>query len=215
MTVPSLPIARFPVSTAHPDAELVSRLQSGEAAAFDRLVALYGDRIFGFGMKMCGEREDARDVVQETFLQAFRKVGKLEQPGALLSWLFRIASNACLMKRRKGKFEPDRELSLEELAPKGPDSARVEIPDASALPEDEAARAELRGLVRQAILDLPSHYRVVLVLRDMEQMSTRQTAKMLDLQETAVKMRLHRARLMVRRQLEESLTGQGTEEARA
>lgn len=195
------------MSVGSGDPDLVDRIRGGDARAFEDLVSRYGDRLFGFGMRMCGEREDAQDVVQETFLQAFRSLESLKQPGALLSWLFRIASNACLMKRRKGKFEPDREISLDELKPRNREEAMAEIPDVSALPEDEAARAELRRLVRDATLGLPAHYRIVLVLRDMEQMPTREVARVLDLPESAVKMRLHRARLMVRRHLERALDG--------
>lgn len=190
---------------SHTDPEIIDRARSGEPGAFDHLVARYGDRVFAFGMKMCGEREDARDVVQETFLNAYRSLDSLRQPGALLSWLFRIASNACLMKRRRGKYEPDRELSLEELAPGDPEKAPVEIPDVSSLPEDEALRSEFRKLIRQAIREVPAHYRIVLVLRDMEQMSTREVSEVLDLPASTVKIRLHRARLMVRQRLEASL----------
>jgi RNA polymerase sigma-70 factor (ECF subfamily) len=109
------------------------------------------------------------------------------------------------MKRRKGKFEPERELSLEELMPAHGGRAEVEIPDPSRMPEDAAARGQLRALVRGAIASLPRDYRIVLVLRDMEQLSTRETAEALGLALPAVKMRLHRARLMVRKRLEELL----------
>jgi RNA polymerase sigma-70 factor (ECF subfamily) len=160
-------------------------------------------------MRMCGEREDAREVVQETLMQAFRSLKRLKHPAALGSWLYRVAANACLMKRRKGKFEPDRELSLEELAPAPGEGAPVEIPDLGELPDEALVRGELRERVRAAILELPAHYRVVLVLRDMEHLSTREAAQALDLPESTVKMRLHRARLMVKKQLEQGLAAAG------
>lgn len=188
--------------TERGDEQILEAIRDGRPEAFDQLVSRYGESIFGFGMRVCGEREDARDVVQDTLLQAFRSLKDLEHPGALRSWLYRVASNACLMKRRRSKFAPQREVSLDDLMP-GPDGpGPIEIPDASALPEDEARRAQVRAIVQEAITELPADYRIVLVLRDMEQLTTRETSSALDLPETTIKMRLHRARLMVRRQIE-------------
>ncbi len=184
---------------------LVEAIRRDEPGAFERFVAAFGDRLYGFGVRMCGEREDARDVVQETFIQAFRSLKDLEHPEALRSWLYRVAANACLMKRRRGKFEPERELSLEELGPDPDGGHAAEIPDPSASPEAELARLEVRDKIRSAIGDLPPHYRIVLVMRDMEQLSTEETARALGLAATAVKMRLHRARLMVRQRLEREI----------
>jgi RNA polymerase sigma-70 factor (ECF subfamily) len=189
------------VSEADDDCALVERIRNDEPGAFDEFVDRFGERIFGFGMRICGEREDARDIFQETLLQAFRSLKDLKDPRALRSWLYRVTANACLMKRRKGKFEPRRELSLEELMPGDHGRAAFEIPDTSHDPEDLLARRELREDVRRAIDDLPPHYRVVLILRDMEQLSTRETGRVLELPESTVKMRLHRARLMVRKEL--------------
>jgi RNA polymerase sigma-70 factor (ECF subfamily) len=106
------------------------------------------------------------------------------------------------MKRRKGRFEPERELSLEELLPRGGEGPASEIPDVSDLPDRELERSELREAVQRAIRDLPPHYRIVLVMRDLEQLTTKEVAEALGLAESAVKMRLHRARLMVRQRLE-------------
>ena len=188
---------------ADSDAALLEDIRGGHPRAFDRFVERYGDRIYGFGLKVCGEREDARDVGQETLITAFESLKELREPRALRSWLYRVASNACLMRRRKGKFEPERELSLDSLMPADAESASFDIPDASHLPESEAARNELRRKVRRAIGSLPAHYRIVLVLRDMEQLSTREVSEALDVPEGTVKMRLHRARLAVRKGLEE------------
>ena len=190
------------MSHAASESDLLQRIQAGDPRAFDEFVTLYGDRIYGFGMRMCGEREDARDIVQETFIKAFESLKTLKEPKALKSWLYRVASNACLMKRRKGKFEPQRELSLEDLMPKDADSAAFEVPDDADAPDDSMARNETRRAVHDAIRSLPPHYRVVLLLRDIEQLSTREVSGALDLPETTVKMRLHRARLGVRKYLE-------------
>lgn len=186
-------------------AELLERIRRNEPGAFEEFVDQYGGRILGFGMRVCGEREDAHDVAQETLIKAYEKLQELKHPAALRSWLYRVAANACLMKRRKGKYEPAVEIPLEELRParpEGKDSLRTEIPDPSDLPDEELARREVRDRVRRAISQLPPHYRIVVVMRDMEHLSTRETADALGLAETAVKMRLHRARLMVREILE-------------
>jgi RNA polymerase sigma-70 factor (ECF subfamily) len=187
---------------AVPEVDLLQKIQDGDPRAFDEFVSLYGDRIYGFGLRMCGEREDARDVVQETLIKAFESLKTLKEPKALKSWLYRVASNACLMKRRKGRFEPQRELSLEELMPKGAESASFEVPDHAELPDDSVARNETRRAVREAIRSLPPDYRIVLLLRDIEQLSTREASEALGLPETTIKMRLHRARLGVRKLLE-------------
>jgi RNA polymerase sigma-70 factor (ECF subfamily) len=184
------------------ESDLLKKVQDGDPRAFDDFVNLYGDRIYGFGLRMCGEREDARDIVQETFIKAFESLKTLKEPKALKSWLYRVASNACLMKRRKGKFEPKQELSLDALMPRDPDSATFEIPDDADAPDDSVARNETRRAVREAIRSLPPHYRIVLLLRDIEQLTTREASEALELPETTIKMRLHRARLGVRRYLE-------------
>lgn len=185
------------------DTELLQRIRRDDPGAFDALVDRYGDRILGLGLRMCGEREDARDVLQETLIKAFESLKTLKEPKALRSWLYRVASNACLMKRRKGKFEPKRELSLEQLMPGSPESAAFEIPDRNDGPDDTAARNEVRSAVHRAIRELPPNYRIVLLLRDIEQLSTREVAEALELPETTIKMRLHRARLGVRKFLED------------
>jgi len=185
-------------------AALLSRIRADLPGAFDEFVARFAGPIYAFGMKFCGEREDARDVLQDTLLQAYRSLRDLEHAEAMTSWLYRVAANACLMKRRKGKFEPEREISLEELLPGPGDDARVQIPDPASLPYDDAVRAETKARVQKAIGDLPAAYRIVLVMRDMEQLKTQEVAAALGLEISAVKMRLHRARLMIRKTLEES-----------
>ena len=172
----------------------------------------FGDRIYGFGIRMCGEREDARDVAQDTLLQAFRSLKNLQHPEAMRSWVFRVVSNACQMKRRKGQYQVNREVSLEDLMPAGGDDFAATLPD-PAEPQDEAVmRAEAGELVRTAIDSLPPHYRIVLLLRDMEQFSTRETSKILGITESTIKMRLHRGRLMVRKELESGQLAGGRSE---
>lgn len=190
--------------------ELLEAIGRDDPGAFERFVRDYGDRIFGFGMRVCGEREDARDVVQDTLIQAFRSLKTLKEPRALRSWLYRVAANACLMKRRKGRSGSQREVPLDELKPRleGGDDGEV-LPDFRPLPDEDASRDELHAALRAAIRTLPAHYRIVLVLRDMEELSTHEVTEALGLPASTVKMRLHRARLMVRQELEKWLRSGG------
>lgn len=181
------------------DAELLEMIRAGEPEAFERFVDRFGDQIFGFGYRMCGHREDAREVVQDTLLASYRSLRKLKHHKAMRSWVYRVAANACLMMRRKGKHEPDREISLDEVMPRFKDGALPEIPDVSALPDEELARSELNGIIRQAVDALPPLYRVVLVMRDMDGLSTHEVAEALGVPGSTVKMRLHRARLQARK----------------
>jgi RNA polymerase sigma-70 factor (ECF subfamily) len=183
------------------DAELLESIHADAPGAFEAFVEAYGDRVYRFGRRMCGDRDDAQDVLQDTLIAAYRALKTVEHPEALRSWIYRVASNACLMMRRRGKHEPERELSLEELMPAGPDGPRAEIPDPAELPDSELARTEVVERVRAAIGDLPPSLRIVLVMRDMEGLSTQEVGEALGIGESAVKMRLHRARLHLRRLL--------------
>lgn len=191
------------------NAELLRKIRDDEPGAFEAFVDRFGDRIYGFGVRMCGEREDARDVAQETLLQAYRSLKKLKHPEALRSWVFRVVSNACLMKRRKGNYQTNLEVPLEDLMPGDGEDFSSMIPDPAPGADEELLLSETRETVRAAIDILPPHYRMVLMLRDMEHFSTRETADILDLPESTVKMRLHRARLMVRGELAGSAAGTG------
>jgi RNA polymerase sigma-70 factor (ECF subfamily) len=189
------------------DARLLDRIRSDDPDAFEEFVERYGDRIYRFGRRMCIDAENAGDVLQETLIAAYRSLKHLEHPEALRSWVYRVAGNACLMMQRKRRRAHDREISLEELLPSGEEGPVGEIPDPGERPDEEAVRKELGDRIQGAIGDLPEIYRIVLVMRDVEGLSTKETAEALGLEESAVKMRLHRARLMLRKTLQESLSG--------
>jgi RNA polymerase sigma-70 factor (ECF subfamily) len=162
---------------------------------------------------MCGHREDAEEVAQETLLKVFESFEQLREPKRVRAWVFRIAKNACLMKRRKSIFAPKRELSLDELMPvshREGEQVKIEIADWSALPDEEVLRSELRHVLRQAMTDLPEIYRSVILLRDVEEFSTEETAQILDIGTDVVKTRLHRARLAVRQTLDRYLRNAGS-----
>ena len=135
-------------------------------------------------------------------MKAYLSLKDLRDPGALRTWVYRVAANACLKMRRRGKSEPAREISLEEVLPRPDgDGGPPQIADWSGLPLDQLLRGELKGRLDQEILALPRDYRVTLVLRDQEDLSTRDTAEILGISETLVKVRLHRARLALRKAL--------------
>ena len=185
--------------------ELARRLLEGKPEAFDRFVNHFRAKIFHYSQLMCGHRVDAEDVVQETLLRVFENFGQLREPEHVRAWVFRIAKNACLIKRRKSIYAPQQELSLDELMPArgtSGDPMKIEIADWSGIPEDEVLRSELQRVIDGAIADMPKIYRSVILLRDVEELSTEETAQVLDLNRDVVKTRLHRARLLARKKLD-------------
>ncbi|HXG32247.1 MAG TPA: sigma-70 family RNA polymerase sigma factor [Bryobacteraceae bacterium] len=191
---------------------LARELMTGSPEAFERFVEAFRTRLFQYSLLVCGQREDAEEVAQETLLKVFENFDQLREPERIRPWIFRIAKNACLMKRRKSVYAPTRELSLEELMPAGDHSGearKLEIADWSSLPEQTVLRSELRKVLEEAIGELPEMYKSVLLLRDIEELSTQETAQILEVSEDVVKTRLHRARLAVRRRLDEYLRAHG------
>jgi RNA polymerase sigma-70 factor (ECF subfamily) len=192
------------------ESQLARQLIAGEAGAFERFVEYFRPKVFQYSWLMCGHREDAEEVAQETLLKVFESGEQLREPEKIRSWVFRIAKNACLMKRRKSVFDPARELSLDEFLPakhQDGNRVRIDIADWSSLPDGKAMRSEMRELLEKAIGELPEAYRSVILLRDMEELSTQETAQILDVSDDVVKTRLHRARLAIRQRLDEYLRG--------
>lgn len=147
-------------------------------------------------------------MAQDALLKVFESFRQLRDLEHVRPWVFRIARNACLMKRRKSVFAPDHELSLDELmSAKSYEDGRmkIEIADWSHLPDDQALQLEMNAVLQRAIAELPETYRPVILLRDMEEISTEETAQILDLSAEVVKQRLHRGRLALRRKLDEYL----------
>lgn len=194
--------------------ELAREVLAGSPEAFDRFVEHFRAKVFHYSWLMCGDREDAEEVAQETLLKVFESFEQLREPERVRPWVFRIAKNACLMKRRKSVFAPRRELSLEEFLPASNDAGEhrhIEIADWSQLPDEAVLRSELRSELERAIAELPENYRAVLLLRDIEELSTEETANVLDLAIDVVKTRLHRGRLALRQKLDSYLrTALGT-----
>ena len=190
------------------EVELARDLLAGKEEAFDRFVETFRSKIFQYSFMMCGHREDAEEVSQETLLKVFESFDQLREPERVKAWVFRIAKNACLMKRRKSVFAPSLELSLDQFPPFSDEDGghrKLQIADWSELPDTQVLRAELRDVLSRAIAELPEIYRGVILLRDVEELSTEETAAVLDVSLTVVKTRLHRARLAIRQKLDEYL----------
>lgn len=174
-------------------------LQRGDDQALDEALALLQNTVFSFSMKVCGQREDAEDTMQEVLVKSVPYLPKFDSPKALVVWLYKVAKNRCLMSRRRSKFAPKQDLSLEELMPDGKELERLAADGIN--PEMFAIRSEQAGRLREAIQKLPSQYRIVLVLRDMEGLTDEEVAEITGLRPGTVRVRLHRARLFVRKEL--------------
>lgn len=175
---------------------MAQSLLAGESDSFERFVELFRSKVFRYSWLMCGSPQDAEEVAQETLLKAFQNLRQLRDPASVRAWVFRIAKNVCLMRRRRSLFAPSEEVALEEL-PAGTEPAGTgDPPDAVVLQE------ELRAILDRLILELPPLYRQVVVLRDMEELSTEETAQILDVSTDVVKTRLHRGRAAMKQKLD-------------
>ena len=184
--------------------EAVQLLQRGDKAALEQALALLQNTVFAFSMRVCGQREDAEDTMQEVLIKSVPHLPKFDSPKALVVWLYKVAKNRCLMSRRRSKFAPKQDLSLEELMPDRRELERMGT-DGSVNPEAFAIRSEEAGRLREAIQKLPPRYRMVLVLRDMEGLTDEEVAEITGLRSGTVRVRLHRARLFVRKELMKGL----------
>jgi RNA polymerase sigma-70 factor (ECF subfamily) len=193
------------VPSGNPDGELVAALRRGDAGAFETLVRVHGGRLLAVARRFLPEEQDARDAVQEAFLAAFRSIAGFAGSSKLSTWLHRIAVNAALMKlRSRGRR---REQPIDDLLPHFDDDGHRggAVPAWAPAVDELAQRQETRALVRGAIDRLPASYRTVLLLRDIEERDTEETAALLGVTAQAVKTRLHRARQALRTLLEREL----------
>lgn len=179
----------------------IEALKSGDREGFEQALETLQGVVYGFGMKVCGSHEDAQDTAQETLIRLARQLREFPDARALSVWLYKVAKTQCLMSRRKSKFAPAQMLSLDDLMPKDLAHVTGDSKPAQITPEDLVLHQEMRSRLEQAVLALPKHYRLVLVLRDMEQLDTREVAEVMGISEDTVKMRLHRARVYVRNAL--------------
>ena len=176
------------------DEQLLAAARQGDGRALETLILRYQPRVYRFGLKMCRNTEDAGDVVQETLLAMARSVREFRGDASISTWLYTIARSFCIKKRRRSKFAPPREASLEALTPDRLERLSDPAPD----PEQHASGREIEAALGAAVDSLDAAQREVLVLRDVEGLSAPEVAKVLNISVQAVKSRLHRARLAVR-----------------
>jgi RNA polymerase sigma-70 factor (ECF subfamily) len=178
---------------------LVAKAREGDLAAFNELVQRYDRKIFRLAKHITQNDEDAEDVLQETFLKAFEHLGDFQGQSKFYTWIVRIAVNESLMKLRKRKS--DRTVPLDEPVDTGEDTVVREIAVWEDNPEQRYSREELSNILEEAVETLRPAFRTVFVLRDIEELSTEETAEALGISVPAVKSRLLRARLQLRERL--------------
>ncbi len=182
-----------------PDAKLLERIRAGEKNACAECIELHSPGIYRLALRLMRNKEDAEEVVQETFLSAFKGIGRFDGRSHLRTWLYRIAYNAAMMRLRGARPE---EIPIEEAAePEGGAPVPRALFAWRDLPEAELEKTEVREELEQALRDLPEILRVVFVMRELEDLSTEEAATALDVSEDVVKARLHRARLWLRERL--------------
>jgi RNA polymerase sigma-70 factor, ECF subfamily len=186
-------------AAAQPEAALVERAREGDRAAFEELVRRHADRLYAVIVRFVADGAEAEEVTQEAFLRAWRNIDRFEGRSRFFTWLYRIGINEA--KRRAARRPPAKLVSLD-------DEPIPEAPDWSEAPEARARQKDLRRVLEDAIRALPVDYRAPLILRDVEGLSTQEAAEVMDLGEAAFKSRLHRARLAVRRALDEYYLGE-------
>lgn len=183
------------------DFELIRAINSGQFDRFPDLVKRYEQKLYNFSLRMCRDAADAEDTVQETFLNVFKYLKDFRYETKFKNWLYRVAASTCIKRRRKSKFAPERELSLDEFYHQEDSESPNQVPNWALMPLDKLLSNELLDQINQAVFSLPEKYRLVIVLRDIEGFSTAETSQILNVSSVNVKVRLHRARLFLRDKL--------------
>lgn len=180
--------------------QVIQLIQRNDQESLEEALGLLQKTVFSFSMKVCGQRQDAEDTMQEVLLKSVPNLPKFDSPRALMVWLYKVAKNRCLMSRRKSKFAAKQDLSLEQLMPDRQELQRLSgSPDGT--PETTFLRRESAKRLREAVQKLPAEYRLILVLHDMEELSDADVAEITGLRRGTIRVRLHRARLFVRKEL--------------
>ena len=184
-------------------AALVREAATGDRGAMERLLMRAQEVAYRFSLNVCGHPEDAEDVMQDALLKTYRYVSRITEPEAFRTWLYTTVRNACLMKRRRRVGEPSHLVSVEQGVPSHEGtSTPVDVVDNARRIDQRMIAASSDVRVRNALQKLPSSSRAIVVMREMEGLSTREVATITGISEANVKTRLHRARVMLRRHLE-------------
>lgn len=187
------------------DAALIAKVQKGDERAFAQLVKRYEQTVWGFAFKLCRDKGKAEESFQDTFINVFRKIDQFDSRSKFSTWLYSIVANNCLMHRRKRKLEGLLE-SFDET-PNGDDpEVQKQLTSWDDSPIETMMNKELREQMDAAIQELPDDYKVVFVLRDLEEKTAEETAKILKLSVPAVKSRLRRSRMFLRHKLHGVMT---------
>lgn len=187
------------MNDSYDEAALIARIQAGDKAACSQCIEIHSPAIYRLGLRLMGNEAEAEDIMQETFISAFKAIDSFEGRSSLGTWLYRIAHNAAMMRLRKPNHDM---ISVEEsLSYETQAVVPKQLFDWCCLPEEDFENDEVRAELEQAIHELPESLRIVFIMRELEGLSTVETAEALDLSESAVKVRLHRARLWLRERL--------------
>jgi RNA polymerase sigma-70 factor (ECF subfamily) len=184
--------------------ELLRRLQSGDERAVDELAAAYGSKVFQLAFRYLKNKEDAEEVAQDVLYKVYRNVGSFRGDAALSSWIYRITFNAAMSRLRTARFQRSQDEDRQVTSPDGDDNmspGRPEPADWSQMADERVLRSQLRRRVFGAILALPAIYRAPVMLRDIQGMSTEEASAVLRVKDQTLKSRLHRGRLILRKQL--------------
>jgi RNA polymerase sigma-70 factor (ECF subfamily) len=201
--VASLPNSASTDSIRGVYAILVREAAAGDRDAMERLLMHAQEVAYRFSLLVCGHPEDAEDVMQDALLKTYQHVARIDDPNAFRTWLYSTVRNACLMKRRRRVGEPAQFVSLEQGIENTDGSTRaVDVADRARPADQQIFDVWMDARLRGALKRLPPSYRMIVVLREMEGLSTKEVAAVTGLSQDNVKTRLHRARLMLRRHLE-------------
>ncbi len=179
-------------------------LKKADPSSVQAALELLQGTLFSFSMKVCGHREDAEDTMQEVMVSSLPHLAKIEDSRALSVWLYTAARNRCWRNRKRDSYR--KSVALEDLMPDDAELAEL-LASATASPEEQTLHREDHQMVHAAVLELPPQYRMVLVLHDMEELDTEEVAQVLELKPGTVRVRLHRARLLLRQEMDKKLRG--------
>ena len=186
------------MSSVKTDNQLINEFRKGDTASFEELISRYSDKAYSLAARMCRNSEDAEEVLQDVFTTVYRKLKDFEGKSSFSSWLYRITVNASLMKLRKNR--QNRSILLEDALPGEDHTLLLKTPDCERS-DEVALRREVTVILEDAIEKLPDDYRPVFILRDVDGLTSKEVGNILGISIPAVKSRLHRSRLMLRRKL--------------